>query len=68
MYELRLVGGENVREGRVEICFNQAWGTICNEEYGHTDREMICSQVATTFSGKVHELYNFSSNSFFFHL
>ena len=37
--------GSNVREGRVEICINQAWGTICNEIYGVTDARVICSDL-----------------------
>ncbi len=33
---MRLVGGSTVSEGRLEICHNGQWGTICNQ--GWTDR------------------------------
>ena len=28
-YDVRLVGGQNMFQGKVEICSNGAWGTIC---------------------------------------
>ena len=40
-------------EGRVEICFNKAWGTICNEEFGRVDAEQICSHARSSFSGEI---------------
>ena len=44
-WDLRVMDGASVREGRVEICFNNAWGTICNENYGVTDARILCSQL-----------------------
>ena len=29
--DVRLQDGPNVREGRVEVCINNAWGIVCNE-------------------------------------
>ena len=31
--DLRLVGGERESEGRVEICVEGFWGTVCNNTY-----------------------------------
>lgn len=48
--ELRLVdGGDDVqartREGRVEICIDNTWGTICDTFFGSRDAEVICEQL-----------------------
>ena len=33
------------REGRVEICINNAWGTICDTLFGREDAEAVCGQL-----------------------
>ena len=49
--DLRLEGGTDdtqaaTREGRVEICINNAWGTVCNNLFGRDDAEVVCQQLA----------------------
>uniref|UniRef100_A0A1X7VN53 Deleted in malignant brain tumors 1 protein n=1 Tax=Amphimedon queenslandica TaxID=400682 RepID=A0A1X7VN53_AMPQE len=45
--DVRLVGGSTVYEGRVEVCFNKAWGTICGRYYGWSsdDIRVVCRQL-----------------------
>ena len=47
--EVRLVGPENVEdgtlEGRVEVCINNAWGTVCNKFFGQEDTETVCASI-----------------------
>ena len=38
-------GGEGVREGRVEVCVNRAWGTVCNELFTQNDADVVCNQL-----------------------
>jgi len=39
------VGGSHPLEGRVEICINNAWGTICENAFSSQDAEVICRQI-----------------------
>ena len=32
-------------EGRLEVCVNGAWGTICDTAYGTRDAEVACRQL-----------------------
>ena len=48
---MRLVGGRNLNEGRVEICDNSEWGTICDDSWGSTDATVVCSQLRLPSSG-----------------
>ncbi len=43
--DLRLVGGDDDSEGRVEICINSAWGTICNNMFDDVDAGVVCQQL-----------------------
>ncbi len=42
---VRLAGGTRPSEGRVEICQNNIFGTICDEEWSNEDAQVICRQL-----------------------
>ena len=42
---LRLVGGRDDREGRVEMFYNRAWGTVCGDLWGDTQTKVVCRQL-----------------------
>ena len=48
--EIRLVGGSVPNEGRVEVCQNQAWGTVCDDHWGNVDASVTCRQLG--YSGQ----------------
>ena len=51
--EVQLVGGESEREGRVEMCYNGVWGTVCaNGGWDDMAALIVCDQLG----------YNESSN------
>ena len=44
--DLRLVGGERVNEGRVEICVQGFWGTVCDGGFGREEAVVVCRQLS----------------------
>ena len=43
--EIRLAGGASSTEGRVEICLNDAWGTVCGRNWSTTEADVACRQL-----------------------
>ena len=48
---VRLVQGRNFQEGRLEICNNNVWGTVCNNLFGVMDAKVVCRQLQYSPSG-----------------
>ena len=50
--QLRLGGSNIPNEGRVEICVNNNWGTVCDDSWGSTDATVVCRQLGYVVQGQ----------------
>ncbi|XP_011408442.2 PREDICTED: deleted in malignant brain tumors 1 protein-like, partial [Amphimedon queenslandica] len=56
---VRLVGGSSNLEGRVEVCRNGSWGTVCDDAWGTNDATVVCRQLGYSVTGTAY------SNAYF---
>ena len=43
--DIRLVSGREEYEGRLEVCINQVWGTVCSQYWDSSDTKVACRQL-----------------------
>lgn len=46
--DVRLVNGSQPYKGRVEVCLNEVWGTICADipwDWTSTEANVVCNQL-----------------------
>lgn len=43
--DLRLLNGSTTLEGRLEICINKAWGTVCSTKFDSSEARVACNKL-----------------------
>ena len=43
--EVKLQGGVNSSNGRVEVCQFRTWGAVCSDKWDDSDAKVVCGQL-----------------------
>ena len=49
--DVRLQDGTDPSNGRVEVCWNGMWATLCSHEFDENDASIVCKQLGYTSEG-----------------
>ena len=49
---IRLVGGEIEQEGRIELCVNGLWGSVCGTGFTQMDAYVACKHLGKGITAK----------------
>lgn len=74
--DVRLVGGSVSYEGRVEVCINRAWGTVCygssryyyRNYWNVNEGTVVCRQLGHQERGKLVDNHDIARLSVYSHI
>ncbi|KAK2829725.1 hypothetical protein Q7C36_017715 [Tachysurus vachellii] len=60
---IRLTGGNDSCSGRVEILYNDEWGTVSDDDWNLNDAEVVCRQIGCGKAVTAHQDVHFAQES-----
>lgn len=45
------INGTSTLAGRLEVCYNNTWGTVCSDGYGPQEAVVACRQMGFSDAG-----------------
>lgn len=61
--DLRLVDGDTTNEGRVEVYYDDQWGTVCDDSWNFRDADVVCRQLGYERAQEIHYRAKFGEGS-----
>lgn len=55
--DLRLRGGSTQYEGRIEMCYNGLWGSVCQSSFSQEEARVVCNQLGYQSNEKLKVLF-----------
>ena len=55
--DVRLLEGTTHLEGRVSVCKNNIWGTVCDNGWSTNDATVVCRQLGLSVAGILTVMY-----------
>ena len=55
--DVRLQNGSTASEGRVEVCIDCEWGTVCDNWWNDAAATVVCNQLGSKEKGKCDKLF-----------